>query len=64
MEALDLIVKKLDNIEEKLDAHIDKGHKLDTRVVRLESKAKYIYTMCLAFITAAGTYLKTKFFGS
>lgn len=62
MEALDLIAKQLGDLNAKMDIVVEKNHKLDKRVVRLESKAKYIYTMCAAVFIAAGNYLKAKFF--
>ena len=64
MDALDLIAKQLGDLNKKMDIVVDKNHRLDKRVVRLESKAKYIYTTCAVFLTTMVTYLKTKFFGS
>ena len=58
MDALDLIVKKLDDIDNKLDKVMTNNHRVDKRVVRLEAKAKYIYTMGFLFVTTMLTYLK------
>lgn len=63
MEALDLIVKKLESMDEKLDRVIEKNHKLDKRVVGLESKAKYIYMIVAAVFASGISYIKAKFFG-
>lgn len=64
MDALDVIAKQLGDLNKKMDKVIDRNHSLDKRVVRLESKAKYIYTMCATCLVAAASYLKTKLFGA